>query len=71
MNGDEARTIEIRLGFLEAGRYTARIIMDADEAIDYPERIWEKEIQVTNGDTLKARMASGGGYVVHFKKAGS
>jgi alpha-glucosidase len=70
MNGDDARTVEIALGFLDSGRYTTRIIMDADEVMDYPERIWEKEIQVTNRETLKATMASGGGYVVHFKRAG-
>jgi alpha-glucosidase len=66
MNGNTARTLNIPLAFLGAGRYRARIWCDAEEAADYPERLWEKEEAVDADGMLKALMASGGGYVARI-----
>ncbi len=68
MNANQVREVEIPLRFLGAGEYEAGIYSDAEEVADYPERIWESSVDVTSASKLMARMAAGGGYVVHFRK---
>jgi alpha-glucosidase len=67
MTNDEERLIEIPLNFLGDGNYKATIYSDAADADQKPENLDKMEIDVSNNDTLKARLARGGGYVVHFK----
>lgn len=66
MNGDTARTVQIPLGFLGTGHFRARIWSDADEAAEYPDRVWVKEEMVDGSRTLSAKMASGGGFVARI-----
>jgi alpha-glucosidase len=61
-----ARTQEIPLDFLSAGQYRAEIWADAYEAADFPDRLMKQEQIVTAQDTLTARLAPGGGHVVHL-----
>jgi alpha-glucosidase len=67
MNGDTPRTVSIPLGFLGPGRYAARLWSDAEEVADYPERVWVKEELVDSGRSLKAVLASGGGFVARLQ----
>ena len=60
------RTLEIPLNFLGKGTYTAHLISDTAEANDFPDRIREEKRVVTAKDTIIAKMASGGGHVVHL-----
>lgn len=69
VTNEEARTIDVPLNFLEAGRkYTATIYADGKEA-DWKTNPYEYEIirkEVTSEDTLTVRMASGGGQAITF-----
>jgi len=67
MTDREARTLEIPLDFLGTGKYEAEIWADAYEADEYPDRLMKQKEIVTSTDTLTARMAPGGGHVVHIK----
>jgi len=68
MNGNETRELQVHLDFLDAGEYTARLYLDADEAADYPDRIWERSTGVSPDTTWQVKMAAGGGFVAHIKK---
>jgi alpha-glucosidase len=63
------RTLELPLGFLDAGPYRAEIWADAYEAADYPDRLMKRAQVVTAQDTLTAVLAPGGGHVVHLTPA--
>lgn len=66
---EEARTLELSLGFLEPGKtYRAVIYADGKDA-DWETNPTAYEItekQVTAADTLSVRMAKGGGQAVSF-----
>ena len=67
---ESAREFEIRLDFLEDGKYEAQVYCDAPDADCYKNEtaytISKKK--VTNKSALKLRMAPGGGFAVRFKK---
>ena len=69
---ESAREFEIRLDFLEDGKYEAQVYCDAPDADCYKNEtaytISKKK--VTNKSALKLRMAPGGGFAVRFKKLG-
>lgn len=64
-----AREFDIKLGFLGEGSHTAVIYADAADADCYTnEQAYEITTKtVTADDTLKVRMAPGGGFAVQFK----
>lgn len=66
MTNWDGRTIELDLSFLPEGKYEAIIFKDgvnADrEATDYKREL----IQVKNGDKIKIKMASGGGWAAQI-----
>lgn len=66
MAGTEARTLQIPLSFLGAGKYEAEIWADAYEAADYPDRLMKQARTVTTSDTLTANLAPAGGYLVRL-----
>lgn len=72
VSGEAARTIEIKLDFLDAdGPWRAEIWRDADDAhwLTNPEA-WRKEsLEVHKGETLELPMAAGGGIAVRFSRA--
>ncbi|RPI24302.1 MAG: glycoside hydrolase family 97 protein [Acidobacteria bacterium] len=63
MSGNQGREITIPLHFLGGDSHQAEIWMDAEEAADYPEHVWEKKQAVRSNDSLKVRLAPGGGFV--------
>ncbi len=69
LTDEEARTLEVPLAFLDAGRrYTAEIYRDGDDA-DYRtkrEDIVIETREVTRADTLTLRLAPGGGQAIRF-----
>jgi alpha-glucosidase len=69
MNGDETRSAAVPMEFLGPGSYVARVIMDADEVSEYPDRVWEKKRDVKSGDTITLPMAPGGGFVIYLRPA--
>lgn len=66
----QPRSLELPLGFLGDGRFRAEIWQDAYESDDYPDRLMKAVMPVTAKDTLRAKMASGGGYVAVLRPAG-
>jgi len=66
MTNWDPRTLDIPLDFLDKGQYVAHISADAVDANDYPDRVREEKHKVTAKDTIIAKMAWGGGYVVHL-----
>lgn len=66
----QARTFDIRLDFLEPGRYVAEIYADGKDADCYTnEESYEvSSRRVSPRSVLRIRMAPGGGFAVRFKK---
>jgi alpha-glucosidase len=62
------RELEIPLGFLGAGAYSAEIYADAADAEANPTKVVMSKQDVTNSAMLKATLAPGGGYAVRFSK---
>ncbi len=68
MSGTEPRQISIPFDFLGSGTYEAEIWMDAEEAADYPEHVWQRKQVVRPGENLKVRLAAGGGCVARIRR---
>jgi len=67
MTDSSVRTLDIPLTFLDNGKYTAVMYQDPPEADDYPDRLQKKEKTVTAKDTISAKLAAGGGFVMYLK----
>ncbi len=63
-----AREYELPTCFLGNGEWKAEIFRDADDCGERPEKYVHETKTVEAGDKLKFRMASGGGFIVHFTK---
>jgi len=68
MNDAVARTLSIRLDFLDPGEYTATICEDGLNADRYASDYRLYERTVTARDLLNIKMYWGGGYVIRLKK---
>jgi alpha-glucosidase len=66
MTNWQARQLDIPLGFLGAGRYTAEIYADAPDAARFPKNVTISKQAVDRTGRLKAVLAPGGGYAVRF-----
>lgn len=62
----EPRSINLNLDFLDQGQYHARVYSDGPLTDMNPASISIRDITVSATDTITAKMASGGGYVVHI-----
>ena len=62
MNGDTARTLQVPLTFLPAGRYTLHAFADRPDTPDYPDRVDTVVRTIDAGAVLTITMAPGGGY---------
>ncbi len=60
-------TQEISLDFLGPGVYDATIWADAADANEAPENLVRETRSVTRQDRISARMAHGGGHVIHLR----
>jgi alpha-glucosidase len=63
----EPRTLTLLLDFLDDKTYKATIISDGNDAMKNPQSVSIDTIQLTNKDTLTAKMAAGGGFVARLK----
>jgi alpha-glucosidase len=61
LTGTEGRTLEVPLGFLSEGDWTARIWADAADADAHPEKAVEETRAVRAEDTLTMKLAPAGG----------
>jgi alpha-glucosidase len=62
MTNSETRTLEIKLDFLDAGKYKMIAFEDAPDAAINAEDVMRTTRTVVKGDVIKMRMAPGGGY---------
>jgi alpha-glucosidase len=62
------RTLEIRLDFLPEGSYQLIEFVDGINADQYAEDYARNERRVKSGETIKIKMAPGGGYAAMLKK---
>jgi len=60
------RLVEVPLAFLGAGKFTAQIYADAGDATVHPKNVSITTRVADSSITLKAQLATGGGYAVHF-----
>jgi alpha-glucosidase len=60
------RQLDLPLDFLGAGNYAAEIYSDADDADKHPTNVRMEHRVVISTQHLKANLAPGGGYAVHF-----
>lgn len=68
---ENARTLTVRLSFLEPGaEYTAQVYRDGEDANyeNNPESVTYSEQSVTSEDTLEMKLATSGGCAVRFVK---
>jgi alpha-glucosidase len=70
MTGWTPRQLDIPLSFLGAGKWTAEIYADADDAAQSPKNVSIQKQAVDAGTHLKAKLAPGGGYAVRFTPLG-
>jgi alpha-glucosidase len=62
MTNSETRTLEIKLDFLDAGKYKMVAFEDAPDAAIDAEKVIRSSKTVEKGDVIKIRMAPGGGF---------
>lgn len=67
---ESGRTIDLPLGFLEEGTFDAEVMEDGDDAhyVTNRETLKVSKKQVTNKDTLRLKLAPGGGACLKFAK---
>lgn len=66
------RTLEVPLGFLGDGEYVADVYADGPEADADPKRVAiERDKAVNRGSTLRAVLASGGGWAARIRPRGA
>jgi alpha-glucosidase len=68
MTNSEARELNIKLDFLEAGKYSAAIFSDAPDANVNAEKLVQEKKSVDKSTILKVKMAPAGGFVAHLQK---
>jgi alpha-glucosidase len=66
MTNSETRSLEIKLDFLDAGKYKMVAFEDAPDAATNAESVMRTSKTVLKGDLLKIKMAPGGGFVAHL-----
>jgi alpha-glucosidase len=64
LTGTEGRTLELPMGFLGDGEWTARVWADAPDADVHPEKAVAGSRAVGSGDTLTLKLAPGGGQAI-------
>ncbi len=69
MTDEEARTLDLPLGFLGEGNYNVTMWSDGPAADTMPTRVTKSETVVTAQDKLQAEMAPGGGAAIVLQPA--
>jgi alpha-glucosidase len=70
LTGSEGRTLEVPLGFLGEGAWTARIWADAYDSATKPGQAVERTQKVSAADSLTMELAPAGGQAVILERAG-
>ncbi|MBE7174971.1 MAG: glycoside hydrolase family 97 protein [Mucilaginibacter polytrichastri] len=70
INNSEQRSIELKTDFLPKGRYAIETWSDPDDAAAFPNKVKQEERQLNAGETMRIRMAAGGGNAIRIKKTG-
>lgn len=68
ISNNEERELNIDLGFLPAGSYTAEIYNDAADAALHPDNLKKERKTLNNSMSAKIKMAAGGGNVIFLHK---
>lgn len=68
MTNSEARELNVKLDFLDAGKYSATSFSDAPDAHVNAEKLIQEKKSVDKSTILKVKMAPGGGFVAHLQK---
>ena len=64
----EARDVELPTDFLGGGEWVAEVFEDAPDADVNAEHYIRREFTIKAGDSIKVRLASGGGFAAHFTR---
>ena len=65
----DARDVELQTSFLKKGEWSVEIFEDAEDADVNAEHYVHRTIRIKAGDTIKARLARGGGFAARFVPA--
>jgi alpha-glucosidase len=68
ITNNNKRSIDIGLGFLPAGKYTAQIYSDAPDSNVNADHLTKQMIVVDKRTVLKLELAAGGGNMIILKK---
>jgi alpha-glucosidase len=68
ITNNTAREIKVNLKFLPAGKYSAVIYSDADDAGENADHLAKQTMVVRKTDILKLKLASGGGNIIILNK---
>lgn len=68
INNTKAKSIQLSLKFLPAGKYSAEIYSDADDDSESPNNLLITLKSLTNADTVTLSLAAGGGHAMHLVK---
>ena len=64
----DERELDISMDFLGEGKYIATIWKDGEDANENPVSLIKEEIELDNSTILKAKLAKGGGHVIHIRR---
>jgi alpha-glucosidase len=67
ITGGRGRTERLALDFLAEGRYSADLYRDAPDAPNDPNELTREQRSLTRADVVTARLAAGGGHVMHLR----
>jgi alpha-glucosidase len=68
MNNSIKKSIEVKLDFLQEGKYEMEIWADSEKSDKQPMELQKKKQIINKGDTLKIDLSTNGGYVATIKK---
>jgi alpha-glucosidase len=68
ITNEQARTMDISLGFLGAGNWQAQIFTDGPDAVQNPKDVAISTQQVMGGQSLKMELAPGGGVAIKLSR---
>ncbi len=67
MTNSEGRKLDLKLDFLDKGKYTLRYFRDADDSDKIATNLESGRMKVEAGDTVGIKMAPGGGYAAYIE----
>ncbi|MEJ7586282.1 MAG: glycoside hydrolase family 97 protein [Ferruginibacter sp.] len=68
INSNKARSVQLPLSFLPAGKYTAEIYSDTEHTAEDPNQLLLLVQTVSNADTITLHLAAGGGQAMRLVK---